>query len=169
MALLRTVTALVLLIGTLTLAPARLNAQGASSPEAMQAANELFALLSKDMMAQMSRQMTAQMWPLVEHELAGKVDTATQAQLRNEFERIQIENLADVLKDAPAIYARHFTAQELREIIAFNRSPTGQKALHEIPQVMSETIGLIMPRIPDVQTRTQEAFTKILRERGYLK
>ena len=73
------------------------------------------------------------------------------------------------MKDAPAIYARHFTAAELRELIAFNRSATGQKALHEMPQVMSETIALIVPRMQDLQKQTKDGFDKILRERGYLK
>jgi hypothetical protein len=139
------------------------------SPEAMQAANELFALLSKEMVSQLAEQITAQVWPLIQRELGGKVDAPTLADLRKEFVRIQTENLADVLKDAPAVYARHFTVSELRDLIAFNRSPTGQKILHETPQIMGEVMATLIPRMQEVQQRTQEAFNKILRERGYIK
>jgi hypothetical protein len=163
------VTALAVLTGTWVWQPAPVRAQGAGSPEALAAARDLFSLMSKDMVVQMSRQLSAQMWPLIETELSGKADAETLAKLRGEFERIQIDNLLIVMKDAPAIYARHFTAAELRELIAFNRSATGQKALHEMPQVMSETIALIVPRMQDLQKQTKDGFDKILRERGYLK
>ena len=89
----------------------RADAQPANpAAETLQAANELFAMLSKDMLAQMTSQTTAQVWPYVERELGGKVDADGLAQLRAEFERIQLNNLSELMKDAPAIYARHFTA-----------------------------------------------------------
>jgi hypothetical protein len=71
------------------------------------------------------------------------------------------------MKDAPAIYARHFTAQELRELAAFYRTPTGQKALKEMPQVMADTFAVVMPRLRDIEAQTAEAFAKVLRDRGY--
>jgi len=91
----------------------------------------------------------------------------TLAALRLEFERIQNSNLADLFKEAPAIYARHFTAAELRDLTAFYRTPTGQKALRVLPQVMGEVLATIMPRLQQVQAQTLEAFKRVLRERGY--
>jgi len=38
--------------------------------------------------------------------------------------------MMNIIAEGPAIYARHFTAQELREIMAFYRTPTGGKLLH---------------------------------------
>ena len=139
------------------------------SPEALAAANELFSLLSKDMISQLADQITAQVWPMVERELAGKGDAPTMAELRKEFMRIQMENLADVLKDAPVVYARHFTVSELRDLITFNRSATGQKMLRESPQIMGEVMATLIPRMREIQQRTEEAFQKILRDRGYIK
>lgn len=163
-----TVATLAVLAGTWLVQPAQVRAQGVGSPEAVTAARDLFSLMSKDIVVQMSRQLSAQMWPLIQTELNGKADADTLTKLRGEFERIQVENLLIIMKDAPAIYARHFTAPELRELIAFNRSATGQKALHEMPQVMSETVALIIPRMQDLQKQTKDAFDKVLRERGYL-
>ena len=71
------------------------------------------------------------------------------------------------MKEAPPIYAKHFTVEELHQLAAFYRTPTGAKALHEIPQVMGEMTALLVPRLQDVQRQTGEAFGKILREHGY--
>jgi hypothetical protein len=141
-----------------------------SSSEALQAANELFSILSKDLLQQLVRQLTAQFWPPVERDLRAKrpdLNDATIAELRAEYERIQVKNLARLLADAPPIYARHFTAQELRELLAFHRSPIGQKALREFPQVMGEFTAGMLPKLKDVQAETAEAFKAALRQRGF--
>ncbi len=140
------------------------------SPEALQAATELFAVLSADMTAQLAARMTNAFWPTVEQRArADKIDDATIAELRKEFDRIQHAFLTDLMKEAPAIYARHFAIGELHELTAFYHTPTGAKALQEIPQVMGEFSALLVPRLQDVQRDTTEAFNKILRERGYVK
>lgn len=144
-------------------------AQSAPPAEAMTAAQELFTLLSPDMMDQLTAGLSQSFWPLIQGQLAGKVDAAAQAQLKVEFERIQRDSLAGVMKEAPAIYARHFTAPELRELIAFYRTPLGQKTLKTMPQIMNDSVQLIMPRMPEIQARTQTAFEKVLRDRGYMK
>ena len=156
----------VLLLGSPVMRVAPAAAQPAPSPEALQAANELFALLSKDMYTQLVAQITAQIWPQIEHALAAKADAATIAELRKEFERIQMDYMSGLMSDAPAIYARHFSAAELRELLAFYRTPIGTKALRELPQITAEVMGLIMPRLQQVQQQTMGAFTKILHDRG---
>jgi len=134
------------------------------------AAKELFELVSKGTIDQLVGQVTGQVWPQVEASLRTKnpnIDAAALAELRNEFERIQLESLVEMLKDAPAIYARHFSDQELREIIAFYHSPIGAKTLKVMPQVMGEVMAMLMPRMKDVMAQTQDAFLKVLRRRGY--
>ena len=169
MKFLRFVAVVMLLIGAGALPSARAQAPNAAPADAMQAANELLSVMSKDMLQQMTSQMTAQIWPIIEGKLAGHVDRAALDQLRGEFERIQMENLAEVMKGAPAIYARHFSADELHQLAGFYRTPIGQKALKEMPAVMAESIAMIMPRMPEIQAHTEEAFGKVLRERGYIK
>jgi hypothetical protein len=138
------------------------------SPEALAAANELLAVLSPDMMKQLTGSITGSFWPVVEQKArAEKIDEATISELRAEFERIQVAFVTDAMKEAPPIYARHFTVDELHQLTAFYRTPTGTKALHEIPQVMGELTALLVPRLQDVQRETSEAFSKILRAHGY--
>ena len=106
------------------------HAQDAGSPEALQAAQELSALITGDTVQQMASGMISQMWPHIEAQFAGKVDPATVADMRTEFEHTLTSYTNEMMKDAPTIYARYFTAGELREMIAFYKSPTGMKALH---------------------------------------
>lgn len=136
--------------------------------EALAAANELFGIVSRDMMDRMMQPMRAQIWALVDRELAGKSDIDAQAReaLRVEFEKIQRRFLEDAMKDAPALYARHFTAAELKDLIAFYRSPTGVKALRVLPDVMAEFMQQLAPRLGTVQVQTQKAFEAVLRDKG---
>ena len=100
---------------------------------------------------------------------ADKIDDATIAELRKEFDRIQIANVTEIMKEAPPIYARHFTVDELQELAAFYRTPIGAKALRELPQVMGEFTASAVPRMQAMQQQATDGFNRILRERGYLK
>jgi len=170
----------VALSGALVLGAAQAEAQGTPPPAAppgdaslaarLEAAKELSALMTKDTAAQVVTQMADQAWPAVEKELLAKnsqIDAASIAGLRKEFERVQLEFLLDLMKEAPPLYARYFTEQELRDLIAFYRTPLGAKTLQVMPQISGEVMRLIVPRLPDVIARTNEAFTKILSQRGY--
>jgi hypothetical protein len=86
--------------------------------------------------------------------------------LRQDFERIQIDLLSTVMDEAPTVYARHFTAAELREMVAFYRTPVGQKTLSVLPQVMSEFMALVTPKLPKLQKDIMDSFGKVLRKRG---
>jgi uncharacterized protein len=143
-------------------------AEDSPSPEALATAEELMAVISPDMMKQLAGSISATFWPVVEQKArADKIDDATIGELRAEFERIQVAFASEAMKDAPPIYARHFTVAELRELAAFYRTPTGAKALQEVPQVMGELTTSLLPRLQDVQRQTGEAFTRILHEHGY--
>lgn len=59
------------------------------------------------------------------------------------------------------VYAKHFTDEDLRAMIAFYRTPTGQKTVKEMPQMMSE-LGIsisktIMPDYMEFMNATIEA------------
>jgi hypothetical protein len=145
-------------------------AQGPATPDALQAARELVAILSTDTMKQLTAQVIAQIWPRLEGDLRAKRPSVTADQLnelKSEFQRIQYEFLMKSMEDAPAIYARYFTAQELREILAFYRTPVGEKSLKVMPQIMGETMAVLMPRMQDIQIQTMDAFSKVLKQRGF--
>src|ERR1041385_5992958 len=116
--------------------------KGAPSAEALAAARDLVAVvMSNDTIHQMSAQMVAQIWPSIEHSLRTKQSGITPEQvadLRGEYERIFVDYLNNAMADAPALYARYFTAAEMREMVVFHRSPTGQKALRLLPLLTAE-------------------------------
>jgi len=138
--------------------------------EAVEAARDLLVLMSHDMIARLVGQGTTQMWPAIESRLRAynkTLDEAALADLRKELERIQVDYMINIVKDGPEIYARHFSASELREIIAFYRTPTGRKLLDTRPQLSAEVAAMITPHMPEFYGRTMEVFVKALRSRGY--
>jgi hypothetical protein len=161
---------LIVLVTALVLRAVVAQAQDTGSPEAVSAARELMAIMSPDMIGQLTRGMTAQVWPGLEKELVGaKVDQATLSELRTEFEQSLEQFVVDAMKDAPAIYARYFSAQELREIAAFYKTPAGSKALQVMPKVMAEFYGTLVPRMTSFQKEFQARFQAILQKHGYQK
>jgi len=160
----RRLLALVLLGLCLTL-PAR--AQDAPAAEALGAARELTALISGDANQQMSAAIIGQMWPNIETQLAGKVDAATLAELRTEVERMVVSLTGEVMKNAPAIYARNFSAQELRDILAFYKTPTGAKALRVMPKVMADVGATLAPHMPAFQRDMGGRLDAIMQKHGY--
>jgi len=145
------------------------SAQNAPDAETLKAAQDLVGVVTRDTTRQMAHQVSAQVWPRIEQALRAKqsITDAQLADLRKEFERIQFEFISKVMEDAPSIYARHFTTAELRQLLAFYQSPLGEKSLRVLPQITTETMALIMPRMQQLQAQVVEAFTKVLRDRGF--
>jgi hypothetical protein len=52
-----------------------------------------------------------------------------------------------VKDDMAKIYAEEFTAEELKDLIAFYKTPTGQKAALRLPQLMNKGAELGMRRV----------------------
>jgi hypothetical protein len=141
----------------------------APSAEALATAKELVALMSGDMMNDLTSKMVAQAWPNIEQSLRTqfpKIDAATITELRAEFERQMAANVAESLNDAPIIYARYLTVAEMRDIQAFYRTPTGAKTLKLMPQITSEVMGNFMPRMQGMMARIDTALTGILQKHG---
>jgi uncharacterized protein len=138
-----------------------------SSPDAIDAARELLSVMSPDMVSQTVQGMMGQIWPSLEQQFGGRVDQATLTELRAEFERSLQEFVNDSMKDAPAIYARYFTVDELHQIAAFYKTPAGAKALQTLPKVMSDYFGTMMPRMATFQQQVNTRIQAILDKHGY--
>jgi hypothetical protein len=166
---LRILAVLVCALFTISALPYRAAAQNAPSEDAIQAAKDLMAVMSPDTIRQMVAGMTNQVWPAIEHEVRGRradIDQSTLTELRTEFENIQMRYMAGVMADAPNIYAKHFTAAELRDMLTFYKTPTGQKSLKAMPQVMTDIFAMIMPQMQGLQAQIITAFQEVLRKKG---
>ena len=157
---------MLLLCGCLT-APAR--AEDAVSPEALRTAQELAAVIGADTIQQTSAALAAQMWPRIESEFGGRVDTATLGEMRGEFERSLTKFTGEMMQDAPAIYARYFSARELRDMIAFYKSPTGVKSLRMMPKVMADISSRMVPRMQVFQQDLIAKIEAVMHKHGYKK
>ena len=57
------------------------------------------------------------------------------AQLRKEYDAKK----AELVYEVAIVYAKHFTEQELKDLVVFYRSPLGQKMLKEEPVALDES------------------------------
>lgn len=70
---------------------------------------------------------------------------------------------------AIAIYDKHYTLEEVRDIIAFYKTPTGQKMLKLMSPIMTETMQAVneklVPKIPGIIRELQEEDRKELEQK----
>ena len=145
--------------------PAR--AEDTPSPETLRAAQELAGIMTRDTIGQMSRALTAQIWPSIEGQFRAKVDAATLAELKTVFEETLATFTGEVMKDAPAVYARNFTAKELRDMVAFYRTPTGAKALRVMPKVMTDVSAQLAPHLQAFRNDLNARIETVMVKHGY--
>jgi hypothetical protein len=158
--------ALVLICGPTFTVNRGAQAQSASpSPEALQAARELTSVISTVTIAEFNRSVSNQAWPGVEKVLRSRnpgISAAALGDFRRELEGQQLSVVLDSLNDLAAIYARHFTVEEMRAVTAFYRTPAGAKTLVMMPRINSEVRMAIASRMQALQAKAAEATTRFL-------
>ncbi len=92
---------------------------------------------------------------------------ATLAEVRTEFERTLTSFTGEMMKDAPAIYAQHFGVDELRDMIAFYKIPTGVKALRVMPKIMADVTTQMVPRMQTFQRDLNARVEAVMQKHGY--
>ncbi len=160
-----------LAVVSFSFSPAASRAQGSPSPRSMEAAQTLFGLLFAHGFVSLNAQAVELAWPGIEGAVRAQkpsIDAATLAELRREFERIRLARLHEIVKDLPAIYARYLTPEEMYELAAFYSTPTGAKMLGIMPKILPDAFASVLPRMQTMTIETQDAFMKLLRERGLL-
>jgi uncharacterized protein len=145
----------------------------APSPEAIAAAKELIAIMSPDMIRDMNNKIFAQMWPAMEQALQSqfsRMDAVTAAglktEIRAEVEKEVVKEVTGLMDIMPAIYAHYLTADEMRDIKAFYRTPAGAKTLKVMPEILGEAMAGFGPRLQDMMQRINVTITGILRKHG---
>ena len=76
-------------------------------------------------------------------------------QLRTEYQ----PRVAEMANEIVKLYAARFTEQELKEAVAFYKTPAGQKIIAEEPKILDETYA----RLQDFANRLQEEVTARVR------
>jgi hypothetical protein len=73
----------------------------------------------------------------------------------------------EVIEQIAALYARNFTADELREAVAFYRGPTGQKFVQKLPAVLQESMALGQRFGQSIASELRGRMIDELRKRGH--
>jgi hypothetical protein len=73
----------------------------------------------------------------------------------------------EVIEQIAALYARNFTADELREAVAFYRGPTGQKFVQKLPAVLQESMALGQRFGQSIASELRGHMIDELRKRGH--
>jgi hypothetical protein len=76
-------------------------------------------------------------------------------------------HLGELSSAMAAIYANNFTADELRELTAFYKSPTGQKFLQKTPVVAAQTMAAGQKFGQAAAADAQKQMTDELRSKGH--
>ena len=149
----------VLLFGLFAASPTRAQ-QAAPSPEALAVAREMMALVTSDLVDQVNSTLMDQaLRPLTTHP---SMTPKKMRELQTEVERITERFIDRSLTEMPAVYARHLSIVEMREITAFYRTPTGAKTLKLFPQITREIVELFRDRMPDMQMELAVVMQRIL-------
>jgi hypothetical protein len=73
----------------------------------------------------------------------------------------------EIIEEITALYARNFTPEELREVAAFYRGPTGQKFLQKQPVILQDSMAIGQKFGQAVATEMQSRIVEELRKRGH--
>jgi uncharacterized protein len=75
--------------------------------------------------------------------------------------------LNEVIEQIAAVYARNFTADELREAVAFYRGPTGQKIVQKLPAITQESMAIGQRFGQSIASELRSRMIDELRKRGH--
>jgi uncharacterized protein len=122
----------------------------------MRATDQIKQLLPSIM--QMLKPVIIQGRPDVEHD----VDLVMPVLIEGMSARV-----SEMVDEMAALYARNFTADEMREITAFYRSPVGQRFLTKMPAVMQESMTMGQAFGQRIAAEMQDRIKEELRKRGH--
>ena len=85
------------------------------------------------------------------------------AQLRNEF----TPRRAEVINEAGRFYATAFSEAELKDLIAFYKSPLGKKMQEREPVVLDQTFNFVQQWAPRVGEEVMNRFRAEMKKKGH--
>jgi uncharacterized protein len=85
------------------------------------------------------------------------------AQLRSEYQQRSAEVTNEVVK----LYAQRFSEQELKEAVAFYKSPTGKKMVAEEPKILDESYARLQQWAARLQEEVMTRVRAEMRKRGH--
>lgn len=160
---------------------AQASAQTVVSPEKQAAIKELIGLINKDnkaeeLVAVFEKQLSGTRGIIIDSILDERTDL-TEAERKSLRETLIVKaeeyaknfqeklmqklNYAEMVNEiAAAVYDKYFTLDEIKDLIAFYQTPTGQKTLKTLTPLMTDTMKMtaerMLPKIPIVLEELQQ-------------
>jgi len=137
-----------------------------ASPEATAAAKELVeAMRATDQLKLVMPMLMQQLKPAI---VQGRPE------VERDYDAIVPQMLAaadarmgEFASSIAAIYATHFTADELRQLAGFYRGPVGQKFLQIMPRIMQDSMTIGQKFGESIALDTRNRMIEELRKRGH--
>ena len=95
-------------------------------------------------------------------QLAGPLNQVA-AQLNKEY----AAKRADVINEVSKVYAEHFTEAELKEILAFYKSPAGRKMIVEEPKAIDQSLKAAQTWATSFSDVVLKRFREEMKKKGY--
>ena len=125
----------------------------------------------------MSKMIDAMMKPM--HQMIHEQYEKDKDKLPADFEERSNKVIDDYLKKFPwdeivqamvPVYQKHLTKGDVDALVAFYSTPTGQKLMKEMPQILAESMQNMMPlmrkQIDTLNQRVQEDIAAMVKESG---
>lgn len=132
-------------------------------PEKAQAAKAVLEAGNTRIMLEQARDKITTM---AEQNLLRMVPEGRDAMMQRYMERV--ENILDESLDWPtmkermlAVYTRTFTLEELKDMAAFYRTPTGQSIMEKMPQVMQASMQLSEQQMRHVMPSLHQLYSDV--------
>jgi hypothetical protein len=136
------------------------NLQAQTTDEKLQ---ELFDTMNMDATI---NTMYQQMQSMMSSSVADKVMSSDQEEVYNKYQKELLSLMQtemgwdDMQADLLVIYKQNFTDQEISDMLAFYKSPTGQSVLQKMPVVMQESMQvgqqMAMKAMPKIRALSEK-------------
>jgi uncharacterized protein len=138
----------------------------AQSPDAVAAAKELMGVMhATDNVKTIIPQLMQALKPAMVQgrpEVARDFDALMPMMIQAMTSRVD-----EMLDKIAGVYARKFTPEEMREMIAFYRAPVGQKVVQELPNIMRESMTIGQQWGQQLGSELHERMLEELRKKGH--
>jgi hypothetical protein len=141
-------------------------AQDSADPKALELAAEVVdAAGMKSIATQMMSQIGPGLTQMVVQANPGKESEANEVMQRFIIPRIQ-EQIPELLHEAALLYAKHFSTDELGQMVAFYKSTVGQKLVSEQPKMMQEMAMVAQTWGQKIAIESLKAYADEFKKRG---
>lgn len=127
---------------------------------------------SREMIAKMTDAMLGPM-----HQMMHEQFLKDRAKLPPDFESRITKEMDDFLRTFPfdemlqamvPVYQKHFTKNDMDNLVAFYSTPTGQKLIQELPAISAESMQTMLPlvqrHVEVLQSRIQQQVAQMIKE-----